>query len=155
MQLETLGRVLEQDAIAPTFVSRDGEIVLALGAAGGFRILSAVVETISRNIDHGMGIGQAVASPRVQPGMRIDAEAGSFGIVGENLIMETTPENGWNPAVLAELAAQGYEVTETPRYAAFGRVNAVSYDGRAWTGMADLDWEGSAYGPSQGFCAGR
>ena len=42
--------------IAPTIVTKDGEVVMTLGAAGGLRILSGIVQVISRTIDRGMDL---------------------------------------------------------------------------------------------------
>ena len=68
--------------MAPTVVLRDGEIELGLGSAGSNRIRSAILQTIVRAIEQGMGADEAVRAPRlhfedgvvqVEPG--IDEEA--------------------------------------------------------------------------------
>src|SRR3569832_2175057 len=52
-------------AMTPTIVLRkDGTPWFAVGAAGGPRIISAVLQTIVNVIDHDMGIQQALDSPR-------------------------------------------------------------------------------------------
>jgi gamma-glutamyltranspeptidase/glutathione hydrolase len=51
--------------MSPTVVLRDGEIVLGLGSAGSNRIRSAVLETIIRSVEEGMGPDEAVRAPRI------------------------------------------------------------------------------------------
>ncbi len=50
---------------SPTVVLRDGEIVLGLGSAGSNRIRSAVLQTVIRSIEEGMGPEEAVRAPRI------------------------------------------------------------------------------------------
>jgi gamma-glutamyltranspeptidase/glutathione hydrolase len=53
-------------AMTPTIVLRkDGTPWFAVGAAGGPRIISAVLQTIINVIDHDMNIQQALDSPRI------------------------------------------------------------------------------------------
>ena len=125
--------------ISPFMVLQDGELVLALGAAGGARIVSGVVQVISRVIDDGLTLAEALEAPRVHMNRdgRLDAE--------------TSPVIGWTPAQLDDIRALGIEVTETARAGAFSRVHAVHYDRETgtWYGVADPDWEGSARGPAR------
>lgn len=51
--------------MAPTVVLRDGEIELGLGSAGSKRIRSAIVQTIVRAVEQGMGADEAVRAPRL------------------------------------------------------------------------------------------
>ena len=50
--------------MAPTVVLRDGEIVLAVGSAGSNRIRSAILQTVVRVVEQGMGPAEAIAAPR-------------------------------------------------------------------------------------------
>lgn len=53
-------------AMTPTIVLRkDGTPWFAVGAAGGPRIISAVLQTIINVVDHGMSIQQALDAPRI------------------------------------------------------------------------------------------
>lgn len=131
--------------IAPTVVTRDGEVVLALGAAGGRRILSAIVQTISRYLDQGHDAATAVALPRVHP-QSGETDTGERIALGGHATLEMTPERGWPAEIAAGLHAAGFEVTPVERHAAFGRVHLVSRIGDTWQGVADLDWEGTAAG---------
>jgi gamma-glutamyltranspeptidase/glutathione hydrolase len=128
--------------IAPTVVTRDGEVVLALGAAGGLRILSAIVQTISRYVDQGHDPETAVLLPRVHPQRGTDG-AGRRLMDGNAITLEMPPERGWPAAAAAHLRAAGFSVEEVQRHAAFGRVHLVARAGDAWLGVADADWEGS------------
>jgi len=135
--------------IAPTVVTRDGEVVLALGAAGGMRILSAIVQTISRYLDQGHDPVTAVALPRVHP-VQGRTEEGERITYGGKINLEMTPERGWPIAVEDTLKAAGFEIEPVERYAAFGRVHLVARTGDTWQGVADQDWEGTAAGASCG-----
>src|ERR1700710_633572 len=51
--------------LAPTVVLRGGEIELGLGSAGSTRSRSAILQTIVRAIEQGMGADEAVRAPRL------------------------------------------------------------------------------------------
>ncbi len=123
--------------ICPFLVMKDGEVVLVLGAAGGGMIPPAVVHAITRVIDFGMSLPEALAEPRVAGG-----RGGAFNA-------ETSPGIGWTLAELDEMRALGIQINATPRSGAFGRVHGIQYDEatQTWIGAADPDWEGSARGP--------
>ncbi len=125
--------------ISPLMVLKDGELVLALGAAGGARIVSGVVQVVSRVIDDDLSLAEALEAPRVH--MNRDGR----------LDTETSPIIGWTSAELDDIRALGIEITETPRSGAFSRVHAIYYDRETgtWFGMAEPDWEGSARGPAR------
>ncbi len=130
-----------RSGITPLLVLKDGEPVLVLGAAGGLRIISAVVQVATRFIDDDMTLAEASAAPRINPDFGRD-----FTFSG--LAMETTPDRGWTPDQVEAVRAMGFEVTETPRPGAFGRVQAIRYDREAgtWVGVSDPGSEGSAGG---------
>lgn len=53
-------------SMTPTIVLRkDGSVWFALGARGGPRIISAVIQTVINVIDHDMNIQQAIDAPRI------------------------------------------------------------------------------------------
>ncbi|MGD8321323.1 MAG: gamma-glutamyltransferase, partial [Gemmatimonadota bacterium] len=126
--------------ISPTVVLKDGEPVLVLGAAGGGRIPPGIVQVISRIVDDGMTLADALAAPRVY-------------MAGETLEAETTPGFGWTPEQVDEMRALGLQVRDNPGFGSFSRVHAVQYDPatRTWIGGADPDWEGSAQAPAPRF----
>ena len=129
--------------IAPTMVTRNGEVVLALGAAGGMRILSAIVQTISRYVDQGHAPDVAVALPRVHP-VYDETESIERVTYGEQVNLEMTPDRGWPSEVAESLRAAGFEVVPVETHASFGRVHLVAKADNAWQGVADADWEGTA-----------
>ncbi len=51
-------------SMSPTIVSRDGKPLMVIGAAGGSRIITAVVHCILNVIDYGMNIQEALDAPR-------------------------------------------------------------------------------------------
>lgn len=132
-----------RSSIAPLLVALDGQPVVILGAAGGGRIVSAVVQAVSRIVDDGMTLPEALAAPRVHPESGARESAGVTG-----LSIEMTPGDGWSDAELGVFRRLGFEVEPSPRRGAFGRIHAVEYDAvtGVWIGVADPDWEGSAEG---------
>ena len=131
--------------ISPFMVMDGGDPMLVLGAAGGARIVSAVVQAVCRVVDQGLSLPEALAAARLHP------MQGSLNSPGSEsgFQMETSPEIGWSPDVLAELRQLGFAVQEVPRTGAFGRIHGMSWDAAtsSWTGAADPDWEGSAAAP--------
>lgn len=130
--------------IAPTIVTRDGEVVMVLGAAGGLRILSGIVQTISRYVDQDMSLDQAVAAPRVHPVTTTDVDAGTRIVELNSFHAELTKRDGWQKADVDAWQVAGFTAKSNSRDGAFARVHALSREGGIWRGAADLDWEGSA-----------
>ena len=125
---------------------------ITLGAAGGLRILSGIVQTISRFIDQNMSIEAAVAAPRVHP--EAGMNDGKREVFPLKFSAEFTETNGWNAADSIYWQEQGFEPEAITRFGAFARVHAIARDTETglWTGMADLDWEGTASGPEASMC---
>lgn len=124
--------------ISPIMVLRDGEPVLVLGAAGGSRIVSAVVQAISRHVDYGLDLPEALLQPRVHP-------------VENGLQVEETDGTTWSPEQLEAIRALGLEVETVHSDGRFGRIHGIQRDGASgeWIGAADPDWEGSADEPGR------
>jgi gamma-glutamyltranspeptidase / glutathione hydrolase len=98
--------------MAPTVVRRDGEIELGLGSAGSNRIRSAIVQTVVRAVEEGMGAGEAVRAPRLHV---------------EQGIVQAEP--GIDEEALARIEARGVPVLRRPRINLFfGGVQAVARD---------------------------
>jgi gamma-glutamyltranspeptidase / glutathione hydrolase len=51
-------------SMTPTFVLKDGAIVLVTGSPGGPTIITTVLEIITNYLDHGLPVAQAVDAPR-------------------------------------------------------------------------------------------
>jgi gamma-glutamyltranspeptidase/glutathione hydrolase len=98
--------------MAPTIVLRGGEIELGLGSAGSNRIRSAIVQTVVRAVEQGMGAAEAVRAPRLH------YEAG---------VVQAEP--GIDAEALARIEARGVPVLRRPRINLFfGGVQAVARD---------------------------
>jgi gamma-glutamyltranspeptidase/glutathione hydrolase len=133
--------------ISPFMVERGGAPLLALGAAGGGRIPTAVAAVVSRVLDRGMTLEEALAAPRVAP------EGGSSRTVGDpgaprEAALEVVPGAGAEE-VAEWFTATGYTVEMVEGAGAFGRVHAVRWhpEERVWEGGADPDWEGAVAVP--------
>ena len=114
--------------IAPALVLRAGHPVLALGAAGSRRIISSILQVVSGVVDRGLGIADALASPRVH------------GLVGRKVWIERP---GADDALLTRLHARGREPVVKSRFA-MGAVHALQFmaDGRV-TAAADPRRDGT------------
>jgi gamma-glutamyltranspeptidase/glutathione hydrolase len=98
--------------MAPTVVLRDGEIELGLGSAGSNRIRSAILQTIVRVVEEGMGAGDAVRAPRLH---------------FEGGVVQAEP--GIDEEALARVEARGLPVLRRPEINLFfGGVQAVARD---------------------------
>jgi gamma-glutamyltranspeptidase / glutathione hydrolase len=98
--------------MAPTVVLRNGEIELGLGSAGSNRIRSAILQTIVRAVEQGMGAEEAVHAPRLH---------------FEQGILQAEP--GIDEAALARIEAGGTPVLRRPEINLFfGGVQAVARD---------------------------
>jgi gamma-glutamyltranspeptidase/glutathione hydrolase len=118
--------------MCPTIVLKDNKPFLILGSPGSQRIPSAVLQTISNVIDHGMDLASAVAAPRVH------WQDGTLYL-----------EGGIPPEVAEQLRHKGHTVklyADKDRY--FGGVHAILIDPDtgALRGAADPRRDGQASG---------
>jgi gamma-glutamyltranspeptidase/glutathione hydrolase len=109
--------------MCPTIVCKDDNPFLVLGSPGSERIPSAVLQTLSNIIDHGMDVVSAVAAPRMH------WQDGTLHL-----------EGGIAPAVAEALQRKGHRIktyAEKDRY--FGGVHAIRIDPETGTlsGAAD------------------
>jgi gamma-glutamyltranspeptidase/glutathione hydrolase len=96
--------------MAPTVVLRDGEIELGLGSAGSNRIRSAILQTIVRAVEQGMGADEAVRAPRLH---------------FEDGVVQAEP--GIDEEALAQIEARGTPVLRRPQINLFfGGTQAVA-----------------------------
>jgi gamma-glutamyltranspeptidase/glutathione hydrolase len=129
--VQGLGNIVEAgkrplSSMSPTLVEKDGRIVMTLGAAGGPRIISSVVQTLYRVLVTGLDLDRAVQFPRVH-----------HQFLPNRLYMD---EYKFSPEVVAGLRQKGHETVEQ-RPAYLGRIKAVrlneknyleaSYDNRS------------------------
>ena len=134
--------------ISPFMVERDGRPFLAMGAAGGGRIPTAIIAAVSRVVDQGMSLPDALVAPRVVPAFGSQADEGEPEAPRE-VDVEIETGLGLDAAVVGQLRAMGYEVDATDREGAFGRIHAIQWheDTGTWEAAADPDWEGAAAVP--------
>ncbi|MFT3863528.1 MAG: gamma-glutamyltransferase [Solirubrobacterales bacterium] len=98
--------------MAPTVVLRDGEVVLAVGSAGSNRIRSAILQTVVRFLEQGMGPQEAIDAPRLH---------------SEGGVVQAEP--GIDPEALRRIEARGVPVARHPALNLFfGGVQAVARD---------------------------
>ena len=129
-------------SIAPVIVTSDNRVVMVLGAAGGIRIPSAIVQVISRVIDRGMPLEAAIAAPRVHPMSSIDANnVRHVHLMGMEI--ERTA-NGWSKSALRQWKSAKFDVDEIEGRGKFGRVYAALAVGNRLQGFADPDGEGTS-----------
>ena len=122
--------------ISPFLVTKDGKPFLVLGAAGGSRIITAIVQTICQVVDGEMSLDDAVAAGRVHS-------------ADTALILETHEGTTWTGDDVSKLNEWGIEVVEIDQTGRFGRIHGIMFDSESgtWTGVADPDWEGTAASP--------
>ncbi|MCC6946589.1 MAG: gamma-glutamyltransferase [Bradyrhizobiaceae bacterium] len=70
-------------SMTPTIVLRDGKPFFVTGAAGGSRIITAVLQAIVNAVDFGMDVGAAVSAPRVHHQWLPDEAGAEIGIAPE------------------------------------------------------------------------
>ena len=119
--------------ISPTIIEKDGRVILALGAAGGSRIVPAVTQVTDRFITQNTSLKTALSLPRVYP-------------YQDSLWVEN--HEGIRQRVKTSIY-RSFPIKFINEQARFGRVHAIAKKGKAWIGAADPDWEGTtAYFPS-------
>ena len=119
--------------ISPTLIEKNGMILLALGAAGGSRIIPAVTQVTDRYFRQNHSLENSLKLPRVYP-------------YNDSLWVE-------NHIGIEKLNASFVDKKLPIKYideiARFGRVHAIALRGQKWIGSADPDWEGTTeYFPS-------
>ena len=117
-------------SMSPTMVFKDGQPVIALGAAGGPKIISAVLQELVDMLDLGMTPSAALAAPRIHQQWSPD-----------ELIVEAKL-----PAHLKKsLAQRGHRIEEL-NAVAVSQIVARDADGKSFVGAADPRGDGTAAG---------
>jgi gamma-glutamyltranspeptidase/glutathione hydrolase len=120
---------IRNTTISPTIVMRDGQVRLVVGAPGGGRIPSAIIQSMVYILDYGLDPLEAVRMPRLFP-------------TADRPVVQV--EHGFAPAVLGEARKLGYEPVEpAPGYARLYLIERR--DGR-WIGVADPRHDGEVRG---------
>ncbi len=89
-------------SMTPTFVTKDGRLLLVTGSPGGPTIINTVLQIITNVIDHGMPVQQAVEAPRINEQWMPD--------------LITYERYGLSPDTLAALQAKGHTLKERASY---------------------------------------
>jgi gamma-glutamyltranspeptidase / glutathione hydrolase len=112
--------------ISPTIITAPAGVTYVLGAAGDARIISAVIQAVSRLVDHGYALDDAVAAPRIHP------------MSSRELAVEVGDHARWSVAELERLQSFGFDV-DSAESSVFGRIHAVSLDlaNGVFTGIAE------------------
>jgi gamma-glutamyltranspeptidase/glutathione hydrolase len=120
---------------SPLIVLKDGEPAYVLGAAGARRIISAIVEVVSRVVDEELGLADAMALPRFHPTPAV-------------VYMEGRRAATWSAADMAELASFGFTPEARASAPYFARIHGIEFDelANAYIGVADPRGNGSARG---------
>lgn len=108
----------------------DGDqVTLAIGAAGGSRIVSAVTQVAHRYFKQKHDLNKAIFLPRVYP------FEDSLWIENHEGVKQLN----------ADFIKEDYPIKMIDQKARFGRVHAVAFDSisNSWFGAADPDWEGT------------
>ena len=115
--------------ISPTLFTNGDEVVLALGAAGGQRIITAITQVAYRYLAQKIPLSDALFLPRYYKDDGTLYIEDHLGLTRIN----------------AQLFPTMYNVERIPHKAYFGRVHAVALDSlkKLWIGSADPDWEGT------------
>ena len=117
-------------SMSPTIVFTNGVPIISLGAAGGPKIISAVLQELVAMLDFGKTPAEAVAAPRIHQQWSPD----------ELYVEKKNSEEMKNT-----LAQRGHHVTELP-VPAISQIVARSPDGKSFVGAADPRSGGTADG---------
>ncbi len=117
-------------SMSPAIVFTNGVPIISIGAAGGPKIISAVLQELVDMIDLGMTPQQAVAAPRIHQQWSPD---------------ELYVEKKLSAELKAELARRGQKIVELP-VPAISQIVARSRDGKSFVGAADPRANGTAEG---------
>lgn len=120
---------------SPLVLLRGGRPAFVLGGAGARRIISALVQVVSRTLDRGLELADAVGAPRMHPS-------------GNTLYVEVRDGAAWSAAERDGLAEFGFEISERDRAAYFARLHGIVVDTLTgdYVGVADPRGSGSAVG---------
>ena len=116
--------------ISPTIFTKNNEVVLAIGAAGGRMIPIAINQVAYRYLKQKYPLNDALTMPRVYK---------------YNSPIYIESHLGVNRFNDYEIYSKSQNVERVRAEAYFGRVHAVALDtiNNKWLGSADPDWEGS------------
>jgi len=118
--------------ISPTMLfNQNDELILALGAAGGSRIVTAVVQATNRYIDQGKSLTEAISQGRVYS-------------QNDTILIENHQGIKWTKETFQELEKNNIPYKLQKEMGYHGRINAIALDtiNNRWISVTDPDWEG-------------
>ena len=118
-------------AMTPTILTRDGKFFMTVGAPGGPRIITAVLQVILNVLDFRMNVQDAVDYPRFHHQWQPD---------------RLSMERGFSPDTIALLKARGYDVDELGAARVSSAVEVIVNDGGWLQGATDGRRPGKAAG---------
>jgi gamma-glutamyltranspeptidase/glutathione hydrolase len=117
-------------SMTPTIVTREGKLEMLIGAPGGSRIITAVMQVFLNMADFGMNVQDAVDAPRFHHQWKPD---------------QLEFERGFSPDTIALLKARGHHIDDL-KYTVVARVDAIRLN-KGWL-------EGGSDGRGLGKAAG-
>jgi gamma-glutamyltranspeptidase/glutathione hydrolase len=120
---------IRASTISPTIILENGEVRLVIGAPGGGRIPSAILQNIVYILEYGLDPLDAVRMPRIFPGSSNP---------------EVQIEKGFDHDVLAEVRNMGYDVQALS--SGYARLYLVSVEGGKIIGVSDPRHDGEPRG---------
>jgi gamma-glutamyltranspeptidase/glutathione hydrolase len=115
--------------IAPTIVLEDGRAIMVVGAPGGGRIPTAIVQNMVYALDYGMDALEALRMPRI------------FPTPSDRSVQL---EGGFSAAVLEEARTMGYEPTALSY--GYARLYMIVRSGEHWVAVTDPRHDGEPRG---------
>lgn len=115
-------------SMTPTIVTKDGQLLLVLGAPGGSRIINGVLQVLLNVVDFKMNIQDAVDRPRFHHQWKPDT---------------LSMEEGFSPDTIELLARRGHRISPIPSVAL---VEAIRVAGGWLEGATDPRGHGKAAG---------
>jgi gamma-glutamyltranspeptidase / glutathione hydrolase len=145
---QSAGASRGSEGLVPAIVTRDGKVELVLGSPGGDRGVAAVVQVLSRLIDLGQPLDEALIAPRLQVAPPGEHDRGRVFLEGAVWNDSTSVPGGaqpsWSPSTEAMAHSRGFATGEQPsgpwpadRDPWFGGVNAVARSGEGWSAVGD------------------
>jgi gamma-glutamyltranspeptidase / glutathione hydrolase len=113
-------------SMTPTFLFKDGRLVMVTGSPGGSRIITTVLQIITNVVDFGMNIAEAVAAPRIHHQWKPDV---------------MMVEGGLSPDTLRLLAEKGHDIRPG---ATSGSANSILVTPEGLSGASDPRQRGTA-----------
>jgi gamma-glutamyltranspeptidase/glutathione hydrolase len=120
---------------SPLIVLNDGKPAYVLGGAGARRIISAIVEVVSRLVDEDVSLAEAMALPRFHP-------------TNATIFIEGRRAATWSAANMAELASFGFAPEARGSATYFAVLHGIEFEVATgdYIGVADPRYHGSATG---------